>query len=425
MPRLVAVLPGDGIGPEVTAEAVKALQAAGADLEYQEALVGGAAYDATGSPLPKETLDLCRSADAVLLGAVGGPKWDSVEPSSLRPEIGGLLALRKELGLYANIRPAKTFRALLEASPLKGERGLIDLVVVRELSSGLYFGTPRERRDGGATAVDTCIYTRAEVERIALCAVDVARKRRKRIVSVDKANVLETSRLWREVVSEIAAKNPDVAVEHMLVDNCAMQIVRDPSQFDVILTENMFGDILSDEASMITGSLGLLPSASLAAALSTSPLEGEVGERSEPSGGPTSSHEGEVGERGEPSGRPTSPREGEVGERSEPSGGPTSPHEGEVGERSEPGGGPRGLYEPVHGSAPDIAGQGKANPIAAILSAALMMRYSFGDEETARRIESAVETTLEKGLRTADIHRSTTRLVATTQIGDSIAASLR
>jgi 3-isopropylmalate dehydrogenase len=352
MPTQIAVLAGDGIGPEVTAEAVKVLSAVKPSLEFTEALVGGAAYDATGHPLPPETLRLCRESEAVLFGAVGGPKWDQVQPAELRPEAGALLALRSELNLYANVRPAKTWRPLMHASPLKGDHGLIDLVVVRELTGGIYFGTPRERRNDGKTAVDTAIYHRFEIERITQRAFEVARRRKHEVVSVDKSNVLETSRLWREVVTEMAAANPDVRVTHMLVDNCAMQLVRDPSQFDVILTENMFGDILSDEASQVTGSLGLLPSASLGDS-----------------------------------------REGAV----------------------------FGLYEPVHGSAPDIAGQGRANPIAAILSGAMMLRLSLGEPELADRVEAAVEHVLTAGLRTADIFEKGSRLVSTTQMGDAIA----
>ena len=286
------------------------------------------------------------------MGAVGGPKWDNVTPLEKRPEIGGLLKLRGELQLFANIRPAKTLKPLLHASPLREGRGEMDLVVVRELTGGIYFGKPRERRDDGNTAIDTLVYTRMEVERITRVAIDIARTRGKRILSVDKANVLETSRLWREIVDEFAASNTDIEFDHMLVDNCAMQLVRDPSQFDVILTENMFGDILSDEASMITGSLGLLPSASLAA----------------------------------------------------------------------PDGGRKfGLYEPIHGSAPDIAGQGKANPLAAILSAAMMLRFSLDDGATADRIETAVEKTLEDGLRTSDIFEDGTDLVTTAEMGDAVA----
>ena len=356
MARKIAVLSGDGIGPEVTAEAVKVLRATGAKFEFEEALVGGIAYDQTGHPLPKSTLELCRASDAVLFGAVGGPKYDAIPDPNLRPESGALLPLRRELNLYANVRPAKTLKALVKASPLKGVRSSIDLVVIRELTGGIYFGEPRERRDGGTTAVDTCIYKKHEIVRIAERAFAIARQRRYQITSVDKANVLETSRLWREVVTEMSAENKDVKVTHMLVDNCAMQLVRDPSQFDVILTENMFGDILSDEASMITGSLGLLPSASL-----------------------------------------SDPRDGHI----------------------------FGLYEPVHGSAPDIAGQGRANPIAAVLSAALMLRYTFEEERLAARVEQAVEHALEAGLRTADIFEKGCRLVSTKELGDAIAFKLQ
>lgn len=356
MPKRVAVLPGDGIGPEVTTEAIKVLEALGLDFSFEEGQIGGAAYDDGGNPLPASTLDLCKKADAVLLGAVGGPKWDNVQPANLRPEVGALLPLRSELNLYSNVRPAKTLRPLLNASPLKGANGMIDLIVVRELTGGIYFGKPRERRDGGNTAVDTCIYTRHEIERITNQAFKIARQRRREIVSVDKNNVLETSRLWREVVTELAEKNPDVKVSHMLVDNCAMQLVRHPQQFDVILTENMFGDILSDEASMITGSLGLLPSASL-----------------------------------------SDPKEGGV----------------------------FGLYEPVHGSAPDIAGQSRANPIAAILSTAMMLRFTFDDVASAERVEHAVEDALDAGLRTADIFEKGSKLVSTKEMGDSIVARLK
>ncbi|HWA82355.1 MAG TPA: 3-isopropylmalate dehydrogenase [Fimbriimonadaceae bacterium] len=355
MPFKVAVLGGDGIGPEVTTQAVKVLETICNDFCFEHALIGGAAYDDGGHPLPASTLDLCKSSDAVLLGAVGGPKWDKVEPVSLRPEIGALLPLRAELNLYANVRPAKTLKALASASPIKGNGAMIDLVVMRELTGGIYFGKPRERRENGNVAVDTCIYSRFEIERIARQAFAIARQRRREIVSVDKANVLETSRLWREVVTELAADNPDIKISHMLVDNCAMQLVRDPLQFDVILTENMFGDILSDEASMITGSLGLLPSASL-----------------------------------------SDPKNGKA----------------------------FGLYEPIHGSAPDIAGQDKANPIAAILSCAMMLRYSVEDETSARRIEDAVEAVLAEGLRTADIFEKGCRLVSTSEMGSAIVARL-
>ncbi|MDR3689028.1 MAG: 3-isopropylmalate dehydrogenase [Fimbriimonas sp.] len=355
MTRKIAVLAGDGIGPEVVGEAIKVLNRIDTSFEFEHALVGGAAYDDGGHPLPQSTLDLCRKADAVLLGAVGGPKYDKIQPPELRPEVGALLPLRSELNLYANVRPAKTIDALSSSSPLREGRGKMDLVVMRELTGGIYFAKPRERRDGGDTAVDTCIYRRHEVVRIAERAFEIARQRRNEIVSVDKANVLETSRLWREVVTEMAGQNQDVKVSHMLVDNCAMQLVRDPSQFDVILTENMFGDILSDEASMITGSLGLLPSASL-----------------------------------------SDPKDGQV----------------------------FGLYEPVHGSAPDIAGQGKANPIATILSTAMMLRYSFKDNEGALRIERAVEQVLNEGLRTADIMSDGCRPASTIEMGDAIADCL-
>ncbi len=354
MARKIAVLAGDGIGPEVVNEAVKVLKAIGGEWEFEYALVGGAAYDEKGHPLPHETLDLCKQSDAVLLGAVGGPKYDVIQPPEMRPEVGALLPLRRELNLYANIRPAKTLRPLLNASPLKGQAGLIDLVVVRELTGGIYFA-PRHRENDGETAIDQCIYHKFEVERIANRAFAIARQRRSEVVSVDKANVLETSRLWRETVTKMASENPDVKVTHMLVDNCAMQLIREPNQFDVILTENMFGDILSDEASVITGSLGLLPSASL-----------------------------------------SDPKEGNV----------------------------FGLYEPVHGSAPDIAGQGRANPLATILSVAMMARFSFADTETADRIERAVDKALESGLRTADIFGPGTKLATTSEMGDAVRANL-
>lgn len=351
----VAVLAGDGIGPEVTAEAVKVLKAAGGDFEFKEALFGGVAYDATGNPLPPETLELCQESAAVLMGAVGGPKWDKVEPVTLRPEIGGLLPLRSKLGLFANLRPAKTLSALKDASPLKAGRNEMDLMVVRELTGGIYFGQPRERSKRGDRAIDTCVYERYEVKRIARRGFETAMQRGKKLCSVDKANVLETSRLWRETVTEMWDEYPQVHLTHMLVDNCAMQLVRDPGQFDVIVTENMFGDILSDEASMITGSLGLLPSASLGAE-----------------------------------------KEGQV----------------------------FGLYEPIHGSAPDIAGTGKANPLAAILSAAMMVKYSFGDDAMAAKIEGAVDAVLDSGLRTADIFEDGKQLVGTVEMGDAVCRAL-
>ena len=265
----IAALAGDGIGPEIVSEAIRVLHTAaerfGFSIGVTEALVGGIAYDATGRPLPPETLALCRRSDAILLGAVGGPKWDSVQPPSLRPEVGALLPLRKELGLFANLRPARLFPALADVSSLRADivgEGL-DILVVRELTGGIYFGEPKGRDADGRRAVDTCVYTREEIERIARIGFLAAQGRGKRLCSVDKANVLETSRLWREVVISVWADYPDVELSHMLVDNCAMQLVRNPRQFDVIVTENMFGDILSDEASMLTGSLGMLPSASL------------------------------------------------------------------------------------------------------------------------------------------------------------------
>lgn len=352
MHKKIAVLPGDGIGPEIVSQAVRVLdriaERYGVRFDYEQALVGGAAYDATGHPLPPETLDLCKRSDAVLFGAVGGPKWDNLPPA-LRPEAGALLPLRKQLGLYANLRPALLFPALAEASPLKPEvlgEGL-DILVVRELTGGIYFGQPKERRDEGRTAVDTCVYTEAEVERIAHVAFRAAQHRRKKVASVDKANVLETSRLWRAVVTRVAQQYPDVELQHVLVDNAAMQLIRNPRQFDVILTENMFGDILSDEAAMLTGSLGMLPSASL-------------------------------------------------------------------------GEGTFGLYEPVHGSAPDIAGQGIANPLATILSVAMMLRHSFGMDEAASHIEKAVDAALREGYRTPDIWQEGCRKVGTIEMTDAV-----
>ncbi|WP_027717589.1 3-isopropylmalate dehydrogenase [Desulfovirgula thermocuniculi] len=348
----VAVLPGDGIGPEVIAQATRVLAAAGRrfghEFQLREGLIGGIAYDATGHPLPQATLDLCRSSDAVLLGAVGGPKWDKL-PVHLRPEAGALLPLRKALDVYANLRPAVVFPALADASTLKREvvEGL-DILVVRELTGGLYFGEKRrEEIPGGQRAVDTMVYTTEEIRRVARRAFELARTRKKKLTSVDKANVLESSRLWREVVTELAKDYPDVELNHMLVDNCAMQLVRNPKQFDVILTENLFGDILSDQAAQLVGSLGMLPSASLGDGV--------------------------------------------------------------------------GLYEPVHGSAPDIAGRQLANPIAAILSVALMLRYSFGLEEAALAVERAVAAVLEEGYRTADIMEPGRKQVGTTEMGRLIA----
>lgn len=336
------------------AEALKVLKAVRPDLQLIEAAAGGAAIDECGHPLPKATLDLCLASDATLFGAVGGPKWDHLE-QHLRPEVGALLTLRRELNLYAKLQPAKIFKSMLMTSPLRLAEPKIDLIVVREIMSGIYFGQPRERRYGGSMAVDTCSYHKHEVERIAKRAFEIARSRRHHLVSVDKANVLETSRLWREVVTEVGAGFPDVNLTHMHIDNASVQLIRDPGQFDVILTENLLGDILSDIAAVVTGSLAMLPSAS-------------------------------VGD----------PKDGKL----------------------------IGLYEPVHGSAPDIAGQGKANPIGAILSAAMMLLYSLNDIANAVRIERAVEVTLEAGIRTVDIFEKNCRLVKTSEMGDAVVAAL-
>jgi 3-isopropylmalate dehydrogenase len=332
VPRIVA-LPGDGIGPEIMDAARRALECLG-DFEVEERLVGGASIDEHGTALTAEVLEDCRSADAVLLGAVGGPKWDSTDPDAPRPE-QGLLALRKGLELFANLRPVRPSRALIDSSPLRRERiEGTDLLVVRELTGGIYFGD-RGRRDG--SAFDTCVYSVSEIERIAQVGFRFARRK---VTSVDKANILETSRLWRETVQRVAAGHEAVELEHLLVDNAAMQLVSRPADFDVILTENMFGDILSDEAAMLTGSIGMLPSASVGA------------------GGP-------------------------------------------------------GLFEPVHGSAPDIAGQGKANPLAMLGSVAMMLRYGIGMEEQAARLESAIDRALEGGLRTFDLGGAATTEDAT------------
>lgn len=327
----VVVLPGDGIGPEVVAEARRLVDAvapdAGLSIAWTEHLMGGVSIDAHGTALTDEVLEACTAADAVLLGAVGGPKWDTTDPDKPRPE-QGLLGLRSGLGLYANLRPVRPWPALYDASPLRRERiEGTDLLVVRELTGGLYFGA---RGREAERAFDTCEYTKGEVARLAEWGFRAAAGRRGKVTSVDKANVLETSRLWREQVLETAAGHPDIELEHMLVDNAAMQLVSRPADFDVIITENLFGDILSDEAAMISGSIGLLPSASL-------------------------------------------------------------------------GPGSRGLYEPVHGSAPDIAGQGVANPLATVLSAAMMLRYSLDAPEAADRLDTAVETVLGSGARTRDL----------------------
>ena len=327
----VVVLAGDGIGPEVVGEARRLVDAVapghGFRINWESLIVGGAAIDEFGVPLPAGVLETCSNADAVLLGAVGGPKWDTTDPFAPRPE-QALLALRSGLGLFANLRPVRPFEALYESSPLRRERiAGTDLLVVRELTGGIYFGA--SGRDGDS-AYDTCTYSREEIRRVAVRAFEAARLRRGKLTSVDKANVLESSRLWREEVVALSVDYPDVALDHMLVDNAAMQLVSRPAAFDVIVTENLFGDILSDEAAMITGSIGMLPSASLGAS------------------GP-------------------------------------------------------GLYEPVHGSAPDIAGKGIANPIATVLSAAMMLRYSLGEPKAADQLESAVESLLASGHRTRDI----------------------
>src|SRR5262245_28382846 len=357
----IAVLPGDGIGPEVTHEAVRVLQsvgkATGLGFEFEQALIGGAAIDATGGPLPRATLDLCRKAQAILFGAVGGPKWDHL-PQEQRAE-RGLLAVRKELDLFANLRPARCFSMLVDAAPLK--RSVVegtDVMVIRELTGGLYYGEPRgvERTADGARAVNTMVYTTREIERVARVGFDVARKRRKRLTSVDKANVLSVSQLWRDVVTRVAKDYPDIGLDHVLVDNCAMALVQRPTQFDTIVTENTFGDILSDEAAILAGSMGMLPSASLSSAGA--------------------------------------------------------------------GRGMVGLYEPVHGTAPDIAGKGVANPIAAILSAAMLLRYSLDRVADADRVERAVVSVLEQGHRTADIAPRGGRSVGTKEMGDLIVRGL-
>jgi 3-isopropylmalate dehydrogenase len=353
----IAILPGDGIGPEIIAQAVKVLRALDLRFETEEAPVGGAAYAASGHPLPEATLALARAADAVLFGAVGDWQYDRLE-RSLRPE-QAILGLRKELKLFANLRPAICYEQLTHASSLKPElvAGL-DLLIIRELTGDIYFGQPRGRRsapdgafEGSPEAFDTMRYTRPEIERIAHVAFRAARKRGKRVTSVDKANVLETFQFWKDVVTEVHAQYPDVALDHLYVDNAAMQLVKAPKQFDVIVTGNMFGDILSDEAAMLTGSIGMLPSASLDAAN-------------------------------------------------------------------------KGLYEPSHGSAPDIAGKDLANPLATILSLAMMLRYSLDQPEAAGRIEAAVRAVLAQGLRTADIWSEGTRKVGTRAMGDAVVAAL-
>ncbi len=348
----IAVLPGDGIGPEIVAEAVKVLslvaERKGVTFNIVHGRIGGAAIDEDGTPLPDETLRIAKAADAVLLGAVGGPKWDQ-NPGHLRPE-AGLLGIRKALGLFANLRPATMHPVLVEASSLKPEVVAgVDIMVVRELTGGIYFGEKKRYTtdDGKEAAVDQLVYNEDEIERILRVSFEIARNRKKQLVSVDKANVLESSRLWRKVADRISADYPDVALSHMLVDSCAMQLVRAPKQFDVIVTENMFGDILSDQAAMLTGSIGMLASASLA--------EGSFG-----------------------------------------------------------------LYEPVHGSAPDIAGKGIANPLATILSAAMLLRHSFGMETEATAVEQSVWAVLEAGHRTGDLADGTGKALGTVEMGQLV-----
>jgi 3-isopropylmalate dehydrogenase len=359
MKAAIAVLPGDGIGPEVVAEAVRVLRAVGEryghDFELTEAPIGGRAIDETGSALPTATLGLCRRVDAVLLGAVGGPKW-SDPAAPVRPE-QGLLGLRRELGLHTNLRPVRVLPALIATSPLRPERlEGVDLVVVRELTGGIYFGEKRRVRlpDGGERAEDVCAYETSEIERVVRTAGALARQRRGRLTSVDKANVLETSRLWRAVTTRVVGDEfPDVELDHLLVDACAMDLLRRPADFDVIVTENMFGDILTDEASVLAGSIGLLPSASL---------------------GPAAA----------------------------------------AGRRP-------GLYEPIHGSAPEIAGTGTANPVGTILSVAMLLRHSLGLEEEARAVEACVAAVIEEGTRTADIVDPGARAWRTDEVGGAIA----
>lgn len=356
MTQHIAILPGDGIGPEIIAQAVRVLDrliAEGLDAAYQYAPIGGAGYDEYGAPYPEFTQKLCHQADAVLLGAVGGPQYDNLD-RPLRPE-RGLLAIRKDLNLFANLRPAILYKELANASTLKPEvvAGL-DILIVRELTGDIYFGEPRGIRtleNGEREGFNTMRYSESEIRRIAHVAFQAAQKRNKKVCSVGKANVLETTELWREIFDEIAPEYPDVELSHMYVDNAAMQLVRAPKQFDVIATGNIFGDILSDQASMLTGSIGMLPSASL----------NETG---------------------------------------------------------------KGLYEPSNGSAPDIAGQNKANPLATILSLAMLLRYSFGDEARAQQIEAAVQKVLEQGWRTGDIFEAGTKLVGCAEMGDAVLAAL-
>ncbi|MFA6052182.1 MAG: 3-isopropylmalate dehydrogenase [Methylobacter sp.] len=358
MTKKIAVLPGDGIGPEIVAEAVKVLEYLNSEMNlglvFENGLIGGAAYDVYGTPFPQQTIDLVKQADAILLGAVGGYKWESLD-ISVRPE-KGLLGLRSTLQLFSNLRPAILYPQLAGASSLKPEivSGL-DIMIVRELTGGIYFGQPRGIRvleNGERQGYNTLVYSESEIRRIAHSAFQIAQKRNRRLCSVDKANVLECTELWREVVTEVGKQYPDVELSHMYVDNASMQLVRAPKQFDVIVTTNMFGDILSDTAAMLTGSIGMLPSASLDA-------DG------------------------------------------------------------------KGMYEPIHGSAPDIAGKGIANPLATILSAAMMLRYTFNQVEAADRIEKAVNDALDANVRTADIYSDGMQKVSTAQMGDAVVSALK
>ncbi len=376
MPHRIVTLPGDGIGPEIMAPTLRLLEAVG-EFEFEEHAFGGAAIDLHGVALTDQTLAACRAADAVLLAAVGGPKWDSTDPGAPRPE-QGLLGLRKGLGLYANLRPVKPLPALYDASPLRRERVQgTDLLVVRELTGGIYFG---EKTRSADAASDLCAYSRAEIERIARTAFGAARSR---VSSVDKANVLETSRLWREVVSELHSREfPHVELEHVLVDNAAMQLVAAPRHFDVLLTENMFGDILSDEAAMITGSIGLLPSASL----------GGDGARTQPPNHSAESRHQRISRQA------SEPMSCDPPHRAAQPAAAAGGAGAQSAARRAPG-----LFEPVHGSAPDIAGSGAANPLAMFLSAALMLRHGLDSGDAAGAVESAVEQALDAGLRTPDL----------------------
>lgn len=350
----IALLPGDGIGPEIVEQAVKAVNAAAAkfgyDITYSRALIGAAAIDAVGNPYPEATHEVCMAADAILFGAIGDPRFDNNPDAKVRPE-QGLLAMRKQLGLYANLRPVNTFATLIHRSPLRADlvEGA-DFICVRELTGGLYFGRPQGRSEDGNTAYDTCVYTRAEIDRICRLAFDYAMKRRRKLTVVDKANVLATSRLWRETAQQIAPEYPDVEVEYMFVDNAAMKIIQQPRHFDVVVTENMFGDILTDEASVITGSLGLLPSASIGVHTS--------------------------------------------------------------------------LFEPIHGSYPQAAGKNIANPVATILSAAMMFEYAFGDMEAGAAIRRAVDLSIENNVVTEDIAPQGVTPSSTTEVGDYIAKNI-